>query len=144
MNNEITTINKEVIKRLYKDVLSDWNMDLVDEFVAPPFRSHDMPANSPTGPKAFRDFYSDTILSVLPDARYEMDDLVAEGDKVVVRWRLLGTHKGVYLDIEPTGKLITLRGIAIYRLENSMILERWVITDLYGLFQELKKQQPVG
>uniref|UniRef100_UPI0037444BEA ester cyclase n=1 Tax=Pedobacter yulinensis TaxID=2126353 RepID=UPI0037444BEA len=54
----------------------------------------------------------------MPDARYEVDDLVAEHDRVVVRWRLLGTHEGPYLGIAATGEQIILSGIAIYRLEN--------------------------
>src|SRR6185312_15202161 len=101
MNDSITTINKGIIQRMYKEVLVNWNMDLVDELVAASFTSHDWPEGGPTGPEAFRNYYSSVIRSVLPDARYEVDDLVAEGDKVVVRWRLLGTHKGRFQDIAP-------------------------------------------
>ena len=79
----------------------------------------------------------------MPDARYEVDDMIAEGDKVVVRWRLLGTHKGNFLDISPTGRWVTLKGIAIYRLEDSKVTERWVVTDLHGLLQELKESPQV-
>lgn len=90
------------------------------------------------GPQGFRDFYS-AIRSALPDARYEVDDLIAEDDKVVVRWRLLGTHKGAFGGIAPTGKAITLRGIAIYRLEADKLMERWVVTDLHALLEEIGK-----
>ncbi|PST83354.1 hypothetical protein C7T94_12310 [Pedobacter yulinensis] len=65
----------------------------------------------------FLAFY-EQIRWALPDARYEVDDLVAEHDRVVVRWRLLGTHEGPYLGIAATGEQIILSGIAIYRLEN--------------------------
>lgn len=139
MTDTITTINKGIIQRLYREVLVNWNMSLVDEWVAPQFMSHDWPEGSPSGPEAFRNYYSNIIRSVLPDARYEVDDLIAEGDKVVVRWRLLGTHKGYFLDIAPTGRVITLKGIAIYHLENSKLVERWVVTDLYGLLEEIKE-----
>ena len=138
MTDTITTTNKGIIQRLYKEILVDWNMSLVDEFVAPEFISHDWPEGSPTGPEAFRNYYSNIIRSVLPDAHYEVDDLVAEADKVVVRWRLLGTHKGNFHNIAPTGKGITLRGIAIYRLEDRKLAERWVVTDLHGLLEEIR------
>jgi predicted SnoaL-like aldol condensation-catalyzing enzyme len=96
MTNTTTTINKRIIQRLYKEVLVDWNLSVVDELVAPHFRSHDWPEAGPTGPEAFRNYYSNVIRSVLPDARYEVDDIIAEGDKVVVRWRLLGTIRGSF------------------------------------------------
>ena len=143
MTNEITNANKKVIQRLYKEILEDWNMPLADELVANQFTSHDWPKGSPSGPEAFRNYYSNVIRSVLPDARYEVDDMIAEGDKVVVRWRLLGTHKGNFLDISPTGRWVTLKGIAIYRLEDSKVTERWVVTDLHGLLQKLKESPQV-
>ena len=143
MTNAITNANKKVIQRLYKEILVDWNMPLADELVADQFTSHDWPKGSPSGPEAFRNYYSNVIRSVLPDARYEVDDMIAEGDKVVVRWRLLGTHKGNFLDISPTGRWVTLKGIAIYRLEDSKVTERWVVTDLHGLLQKLKESPQV-
>ncbi|HTF27469.1 MAG TPA: ester cyclase [Flavitalea sp.] len=138
MTDRITTINKGIIQRLYKEILVDWNMSRLDEFVAPDFTSHDWPEGGPTGPEAFRNYYSNIIRSVLPDAHYEVDDLIAEADKVVVRWRLLGTHKGNFHNIAPTGKGITLRGIAIYRLKDCKLVERWVVTDLHGLLEEIR------
>ena len=139
----MTNANKKIIQRLYKEILEDWNMPLADELVADQFTSHDWPKGSPSGPEAFRNYYSNVIRSVVPDARYEVDDMIAEGDKVVVRWRLLGTHKGNFLDISPTGRWVTLKGIAIYRLEDSKVTERWVVTDLHGLLQELKESPQV-
>ena len=139
----MTNANKKIIQRLYKEILEDWNMPLADELVANQFTSHDWPKGSPSGPEAFRNYYSNVIRSVLPDARYEVDDMIAEGDKVVVRWRLLGTHKGNFLDISPTGRWVTLKGIAIYRLEDSKVTERWVVTDLHGLLQKLKESPQV-
>ena len=139
----MTNANKKIIQRLYKEILEDWNMPLADDLVADQFTSHDWPKGSPSGPEAFRNYYSNVIRSVVPDARYEVDDMIAEGDKVVVRWRLLGTHKGNFLDISPTGRWVTLKGIAIYRLEDSKVTERWVVTDLHGLLQELKESPQV-
>jgi hypothetical protein len=68
----------------------------------------------------------------------EVDDLIAEGDKVVVRWRLLGTHKGDFRGIAPTGRAIALKGIAIYRVKDGKLMERWVVSDLHGLLEEIR------
>ncbi|HEY7291380.1 MAG TPA: ester cyclase [Vicinamibacterales bacterium] len=135
MTDDITAANKALLRRFYKEVYVDWNMALADQVVAPHFVSHDWPERGPTGPEAFRDYYA-AIRSAVPDARYEVDDLIAEDDRVVVRWRLLGTHTGDFRGIAPSGRPITLKGIAIYRVENGKLMERWVVSDLHGLLEE--------
>ncbi len=130
MSNQIAAANKELVRRFYKEVYVDWNMAAVDAAVSPRFVSHDWPEGA-AGPRAFRDYYS-ALRSAVPDAHYVVDDLIAEGDKVVVRWRLLGTHQGPFNGIAPTGAPITLRGVAIYRVEGGKLVERWVVSDLYG------------
>jgi steroid delta-isomerase-like uncharacterized protein len=132
MTHQMAAANKELVRRFYKEVYGDWNMALVDAVVSPRFVSHDWPEGGPTGPQAFRDYYS-ALRSAVPDARYVVDDLIAEGDRVVVRWRMLGTHERAFGDIPPTGQPITLKGIAVYRLELGKLVERWVVSDVYGL-----------
>jgi predicted ester cyclase len=134
MTDNLTAANKALVQRFYKDVYVDWNMAAADAVVSPRFVSHDWPADGPRGPKAFRDYYS-AIRAAVPDATYEVDDVVAEGDRVVVRWRLLGTHRGEFRGIAPSGRPITLKGIAIYRVEGGKLMERWVVSDLHGALQ---------
>lgn len=138
MPDNTAAANKRLVRRFYQEVYGDWNMALVDEVVSPRFTSHDWPAGTPTGPQGFGAFYS-AIRSALPDARYAVDDLIAEDDKVVVRWRLLGTHLGDFRGIAPTGRAIALKGIAIYRVEGGKLMERWVVTDLHGLLEEIRQ-----
>jgi len=138
MSDDIAAANKRLVRRFYKEVYGDWNMALVEEVVSPRFRSHDWPEESPAGPQGFAVFYS-AIRAALPDARYEVDDLVSEADKVVVRWRLLGTHLGDFRGIAPTGRSIVLDGIAIYRVNGGKLMERWVVTDLYGLLEKIRE-----
>jgi predicted ester cyclase len=71
-----------------------------------------------------------------------VDDVIAEDDKVVVRWRLLGTHLGDFRGIAPTGRAIALDGIAIYRVDGGKLMERWVVTDLYGVLEEIDSVIP--
>lgn len=130
--------NKELLRRFYKEVYVDWNMAFADEVISPQFISHDWPEGSPSGPKMFREYYSG-LRSIVPDARYEVDDLVAEDDRVVVRWRLLGTHKGEFQGIAPTGRPIVLSGIAIYRVENGKLRERWVVSDVHGVIEQIQQ-----
>lgn len=140
MADAIAAANKELVRRFYKEVYVDWNMALADKVVSPQFRSHDWPEGA-TGPQAFRDYYA-AIRSAVPDARYEVDDLIAEGDRVVVRWRLLGTHKGEFRGLAPTGRAITLKGIAIYRVDSGKLMERWVVSDVYGMLEESRGASP--
>ena len=131
MSDTTAAANKELVRRFYKEVYGDWDMAVADAVLSPRFVSHDWPEGGPTGPQAFRTYYA-AIRSAVPDAHYIVDDLIAEGDKVVVRWRLLGTHLGAFNGIPATGASITLRGVAIYRLESGKLMERWVVSDLYG------------
>ena len=134
MTDNIAAANKALLRRFYKDVYVDWNMALADEVVSPRFASHDWPEGA-TGPQAFRKYYA-ALRAAVPDARYEVDDLIAEGDRVVVRWRLLGTHEGDFRGIAPTGHAIELKGIAIYRVNEGRLMERWVVSDLYDMLEE--------
>lgn len=138
MTDKIAKVNKSLIRQFYKDVYVDWNMTLVDKVVSPHFISHDWPEDGPIGPQAFREYYS-AMRSAVPDARYEVDDLIADGDRVVVRWRLIGTHKGDFRGIAATGRAIELKGIAIYRVEGGKLMERWVVSDLHGRLEEIRR-----
>jgi len=137
VTDELAAANKELLRRFYKEVYVDWDMSLVDAVVSPRFTSHDWPDSGPTGPRAFRQYYA-AIRAAVPDARYEVDDLIAEGDRVVVRWRLLGTHEGSFQGIAPTGRAIELKGIAIYRVDGGKLMERWVVSDLHGLLEGIR------
>ena len=117
MTGENAAANKELLRKFYKDVYVDWNMAFVDQVVSPRFTSHDWPDRGPTGPQAFRDYYA-AIRSAVPDAKYEVDDLIAEGDRVVVRWT------------------------AIYRVQNGKLMERWVVSDLHGVLDQIQQPTP--
>jgi len=138
MTGDIAAANKALVRRFYEEVFGAWNLALVDQLVSPQFRSHDWPEGGATGPQAFRDYYA-AIRAAVPDAHYEVDDLIAERDRVVVRWRMLGTHRGDFRGIAATGRAIQLDGIAIYRLEGGQLRERWVVSDLYGLLERVRR-----
>ena len=131
--------NKALILRLYAEVFGRWDLGVVDEIIAPEFVGHEMllvRPGTPLGPVGFMQFYG-WLRSAFPDLRYVVDDVIAEGDKVVIRWTWRCTHKGEFMGIAPTGKQATVTGMAIYRVAGSKCVERWVELSLLGLLQQL-------
>jgi predicted ester cyclase len=72
-----------------------------------------------------------------PDVVSTIEDLIAEGDKVVARWRSRATHEGNYMDIPPTGNRVEFTGISVYRIEGGKIAESWTVEDQFGLMQQI-------
>ncbi len=72
-----------------------------------------------------------------PDLESTIEDLIAEEDKVVVRWRCRATHQGEYMGIPPTGNRVDFTGISVYRIEAGKIAESWGVSDLLGLMRQL-------
>jgi steroid delta-isomerase-like uncharacterized protein len=73
-----------------------------------------------------------------------VEDMIAEGDKVVVRGTMQGTHKGDLMGIPPTGKQVTMPVIIIYRIADGKIVEHWMLADQLGLMQQLGVSPPPG
>jgi predicted ester cyclase len=72
-----------------------------------------------------------------PDVTSTIEDLIAEGDKVVARWRSRATHRGDYMGITPSGKEVEFTGISIYRIEGNKIAESWSVEDQFGLMRQI-------
>ena len=66
-----------------------------------------------------------------------IEDIIAEGDKVVAHWRSLATHQGNYMDIPPTGNRVEFTGISVYRIEEGKIAESWTVEDQFGLLRQI-------
>ena len=77
------------------------------------------------------------IRTAFPDIEMTFDDQIAEGDKVMTRYTLRGTHKGEYAGVPPTNKQVTYTGMWIYRIEGEKIVERWGNNDRLGLLQQI-------
>jgi predicted ester cyclase len=113
-----TERNKEIIRRFVMEAMSGRNLGLVDEVLEPNY------ANRLTGADlaAFKGFLMG-MSTALSDIRLEIDDLVAEGDAVVARWKMEATHTGSLMGETPTGKRVSARGLTYYRLDNGQIVE---------------------
>lgn len=96
---------------------------------------HD-PTEDVRGPEAFKT-YTERYLAAFPDLQYEIQDMIAEDDKVVFRARMRGTHEREFMGFEPTGERFDAEGIIIARIEDGMIAERWVSYDALGMMRQL-------
>ena len=76
--------------------------------------------------------------AAFPDLEIEVEDVIAEGDRVATRWTLRGTHLAGFGDIEPTGNRIEASGITIHRAASGLIVEAWVSWDTLGLRRQLR------
>ena len=72
-----------------------------------------------------------------PDVTSTIEDLIAEGDKVVARWRSRATHRGDYMGMPPSGKEVQIMGISVYRIEEGKIAQEWTVEDQFGLMQQI-------
>ena len=79
-----------------------------------------------------------------PDLRFDVDEVLAEGDRVVARGRLGGTHRGPFLGAPPTGRAFSIGWIAVYRVEGGKIAERWLQGDDLGMMLQLGLMKPPG
>jgi predicted ester cyclase len=75
--------------------------------------------------------------TVFPDIRDTVEDIVAEPDKVVVRWMSHGTHQGEFMGVAPTGRHVTFSGMHLFRIAENEIAESWVNIDERGLQEQL-------
>lgn len=80
--------------------------------------------------------------AAFPDARFTIEDMIAEDDKLADRYTISGTHQQPFLGIPATGKRIHLTGITIVRIADGKITERWAVTDQLGLLQQLGALPP--
>lgn len=107
-----------------------------EAFFSTSLRDHALPPGVPGGFEGRRMFYS-AMLAAFPDMEVRLEDVFAEGDKLVTRWSARGTHQGDMMGIPPTGKQISISGIAIDRFENDQSVEHWEVFDQVGLMQQL-------
>lgn len=131
----MSTENKAVVQRFYHEVVNHGNIALADKLMAYDFVEHGNPAGS--GIEGFRQFVT-MLTTAFPDLQITIEDMIAEGDKVVARVTVRGTHEGTLMgSILPTGQEVTFTGIDIFQLANGKIVGRWNQRDLLGLMQQL-------
>jgi len=131
-----TEENKALASRWMDEVWCKGNLDAIDELIATNFVFN----WAPPGVTSDRDGYKQTVtmqFTAFPDLHCIIDDMIAEGDKVAVRWTGNSTHKGEFMGIAPTGKKMKMTGISIIRIVGGKIVEEWTELDQLGIMQQL-------
>ncbi len=119
-----TTEHKRLIQRLFNEGFNDGKLAVVDELFHPDFVDRSTADQLP-GIQGVKD-YIWMVRTGFPDIFITIDDLIAEGDKVVVRTTWRGTHQGEYEGMMPTGKRVMRTMIQIFRIVDGRLYEEWV------------------
>ena len=134
--------NKALFRRWFEEVVNANDYSKVEELLAPHYRAH-----FPGVPEAIdRDGHKGMVelfAAAFPDWEEQIQDVVAERDRVVLRVTAGGTHEGEFQGIEPTGQAVTISGVGVARVENGQIAESWWEFDGLGLMTQLGAV-PVG
>jgi steroid delta-isomerase-like uncharacterized protein len=135
-----TEENKEWVRKVYKEtseVTGDVSkMRLVGEkYYAPSFVMHQVSGGDLNWDQAEQ--YMDAFVSAFPDLNFSIDDMVAEGDKVAVRYTMKGTHKGTFMNIPATGKQVLTKGVEINKIVQGRCVETWIFPDRLGTMTQL-------
>jgi steroid delta-isomerase-like uncharacterized protein len=130
--------NKALIRREYEDGINRGNLDVLDELFAPDYILYFPGLPEPIrGREGYKQFIK-TFLTAFPDLQTTIEELIAEGDKVVVRHTWRGTHKGDFQGVFPTGKQVQFGSVEIYRIVEGKIVEGRVELDNLSLLQQLE------
>ena len=131
--------SKALIERYFREVRNGRNHDAARQLFADDVAVHvDTPTGQETvrGAAAIRETLKE-YASGVSDLHFTVEDQIAEGDKVVVRWQAVGNHRGEMHGVQGTGKRITFGGIDIFRVANGKIAEGWTSYDRLSILQQI-------
>ena len=139
MSTAQATSNKATFRHFH-DAVNSGDMDLISNMIDEAFEP-DVQIRTPlpveaTGAQALKQVWA-TLLRAYPDLHITVEDLIAEGDKLVCRNVVTGTHHGEYMGIPPTGKSVTYNEIFIVRFEGGRIAETWGVVDVLSQMNQL-------
>ncbi len=130
--------NKAVARRELQEIFSaNGNLDAAEDIYAQNYVSHQPAGDGDLhGPEAIKMFAAG-IRKAFPDLKITVEDQIAEGDKVVTRFRTRGTHQGELWGIPPTGKEVEITNMSMCRIEGGKMAEEWPAPDRLGMMQQL-------
>lgn len=125
--------NKQIVRSLFAPLTTI--LEQHDELYGPEWVGR-FPGMPPLDAEGHRQ-YSQVMLAAFPNLDRTIDDLVAEGDRVVARWSARGVHEGEFMGSPPSGKMVTSSGITIFRVADGRVVEEWAESDMVGLLQQV-------
>lgn len=128
--------NKAVVRR-YQEIYNSNNLAPLGEVLSPDFKPHNLMGGIPAGLEGYQMLHQSSVASY-PDFKVNIEDLLADGDKVIMRFVITGTHTGTpFMGIPPAGVKIHVTGISIFRLADGKIVEHWGEEDSLGWMTQL-------
>jgi steroid delta-isomerase-like uncharacterized protein len=128
--------NKELVRRLMEDDISRGDEATAEAIIHPEFVDHTNPPGLQHGLAGHLGIVR-LFRAAFPDQWWQIEDVVAEGDRVVARTTMTGTQTGDFFGIPPTGKTVSVSGVHILRITDSRIAEHWGTNDDLGLMRQL-------
>lgn len=135
-SNDQLEANKNIVIRLHREIFSEGKVDKVDEFYTADFVCHFLVGPEWEGPSGVRK-HVENHRRAFRDWREEVEDIVAEGDRVVTRFINYGTHRDEFMGIPATNRQVVVREVAVYWIANGKIAEQWGFPDISGFRQQL-------
>ncbi len=130
MNAE--TKNKAVVRHMYEDILNTGRLELLNEVISDRYTGN----AGEKGPEGAAKSVG-AVLKAFPDVKWKIEDILADGDKVVVRWTWEGTHTGNFQDYPITGNKVYNNAFVIYQLADGKIVNAKMLTDRLGFLQQI-------
>ncbi|MBS1516566.1 MAG: ester cyclase [Bacteroidetes bacterium] len=121
--------NKDIIRRLFRDVLNRNNSAAITEIISEDYHEQDSLPGQVQGIIGIEQRLI-LIINSFPDAVYQIEDMISEGEKISVRWKMNAVFKNKFLFIEPTGKPVEMKGIDIYYIKDGKIYTHWNEVDM--------------
>lgn len=136
--------NKTIVRRFYEEVMGQGNVNLLDEIMAPDFADHgETLFGSPQGRDTLKQGIT-TSRTVLGDLHVQLHDVIADGEMVGVRGTMRCMQQGEFVGIAPSGNELTWNGLAVFRVVDGKITERWFNSDSLSIVQQLGLVPPLG
>lgn len=126
--------NKATVRRFFEQV-NRGNVNVVDEVLSANFEQHSQMPMAP-GREGLKAFYAE-MWKAFPGAQFTIEDIIAEGDRVMVRMTARYVHKGEFMGVAPTGKAVEIQKMDIFRFAGGKCVEHWDVVDRLGLLQQL-------
>ena len=127
--------NKTLVRRYYDEVLNGRRVELLDELAAPDYVENNPLPGQGTGREGLKQRVTMLVDGLAPT--FTIADVVAEDDRVVVRWVNSGTHAGAFLGVPRTGRSFRIAGIDIHRVAGGRLAEHWHVIEEFALLQQL-------
>lgn len=134
--------NKTIFRRFVDEVINRGDLGAVDELLSPGYLEHDpLIPGLPGGREGAKQLFA-LLHAGFPDLSVTLEDLVAEGERVAVRSRWRGTHRGEFLGVRPTGQVVDFENLELVRIRQGQIVEHWGQGQASSILYRLGSVQP--